>query len=97
MFAREALLNFTRRLIEACPEGEDPTELVKQAARDHIPAVPYRQGSGSSSKNVIDITSRPPMSQIIEELKAEDWYRDQIVDHRSFEKREPEIGTPYAY
>jgi len=35
------------------------------------------------------------MPQIIEELKAEDWYRDQIVDHRSFEKKEPQICTPF--
>jgi DEAD/DEAH box helicase domain-containing protein len=82
------------RLVEACPKDEDPAELVKQAARDHIPVLPNRQGSGSSSKNVIDITSRPLMPQIIEELKAEEWYRDQIVDHRSFEKKEPQICTP---
>jgi DEAD/DEAH box helicase domain-containing protein len=83
------------RLVEACPEDEDPAEMVKQAARDHIPVLPNRQGSGSSSKNVIDTTSRPPMPQIIEELKAEDWYRDQIVEHRSFEKKDPQICAPF--
>jgi len=82
----------TCRLIEACADDEDPAELVKQAARDHIPALPGRQNTSSTSKVVVDIASRSPMPQIIEELKSEDWYRDQIVDHRSFEKKEPQTG-----
>lgn len=32
------------------------------------------------------------MLEIIEELKAEDWYRDQIVNHRSSENRDPQLG-----
>ncbi|KIM23742.1 hypothetical protein M408DRAFT_11334, partial [Serendipita vermifera MAFF 305830] len=76
-------------LIEACPEGEDASELVKQASRDHIPITPGRKDSSSVTNA---ITFRPPMPQIIEELKSEEWYRGQIVEHRSFEKKEVQFG-----
>jgi DEAD/DEAH box helicase domain-containing protein len=78
-------------LIEACIDKEDPVELVQQAAHDHIPANPGKRNTGKSDP-IPDVMSRLPMPEVIETLKAEDWYRDQIVDHRSFEKKDPDLG-----
>lgn len=66
-------------------------QLVQQAGHDHIPALPGNRGS-SPSKQLLDVSARLPMPEIIEELKTEDWYRDQIVDHRSFEQKDPQLG-----
>lgn len=81
------------RLIEACTEG-DAGELVKQAAREHIPVSPSRKKPTPSSSNVVAF--RPPMPQIIEELKLEEWYKDQIVAHRSFEEREAQLCMQFC-
>ncbi|KAG8763126.1 hypothetical protein FRC15_008152, partial [Serendipita sp. 397] len=78
-------------LIEACPrDGADgPVELVKQAARDHIPV----KAKGDVQQSlVMKNAERPPMTEIIEELRREDWYRDQIVEHRSLPRKDPLIG-----
>ena len=83
--------SYIYRLIEACAGGEDPVQLVQQAGRDHIPALPTNR-EASPSKYPPDASARLPMPEIIEELKAEYWYRDQIVDHRSSENRDPQLG-----
>ncbi|KAG8791791.1 hypothetical protein FRC16_000283, partial [Serendipita sp. 398] len=78
-------------LIEACPrDGADgPVELVKQAARYHIPV----KAKGDVQQSLVMKNSeRPPMTEIIEELRREDWYRDQIVEHRSLPRKVPLIG-----
>lgn len=83
-------------LLIACPPEEDPVDLVQQAARDHIPVL-SRKCEGIDS--IPTSSSRAPMREIIEELRSEDWYRDQIIEHRSFEKKEPQLGeltTPLA-
>ena len=32
--------------------------------------------------------------EVIEEIRKEEWYHDQIVEQRSFEAHEPEFGAP---
>ena len=77
------------RLLIACPPEEDPVDLVQQAAREHLPVLSQKREEVSS---IPTSSFRAPMTEIIEELKSEDWYRDQIVEHRSFDKKETQLG-----
>lgn len=79
------------RLLEACEGKDNPAELVQQAAFDHIPLFPG-EDSLATSKHPPDVSSRASMPEIIEELRKEDWYKDQIVEHRSFDKKDPQLG-----
>ena len=82
-------------LLQACTNGEDPVGLVQQAARDHIPVNPKdKKREDSPVKNVPDVSTRPSILEVIEEIKKEDWYHDQIVEQRSFEAHEAELGAP---
>lgn len=82
-------------LLQACTNGEDPVGLVQQAARDHIPAHPNdRRREDSPAKNVPDVCARPSILEVIDEIKKEEWYHDQIVEQRSFEAQEAEFGAP---
>lgn len=65
---------------------------MQQAARDHLPVYPDENEANSLLKDIPNTSTRPLMPEIIEELKLEDWYRDQIVEHRSFEKKEIKLG-----
>lgn len=81
-------------LLQACTNGEDPVGLVQQAARDHIPVNPKdRKREDSPVKNVPDVSTRPSILEVIEELKKEEWYHDQIVEQRSFGACEAEFGA----
>jgi DEAD/DEAH box helicase domain-containing protein len=62
---------------------------VKLAANDHLPNQPDKN---SMPRDIPDTSERPLMPEIIEELKQEDWYKDQVVDHRSFERKEIKLG-----
>lgn len=82
-------------LLQACTNGEDPIGLVQQAARDHIPVNPKdRKKEDSPVKNIPDASVRPSILEVIEEIKKEEWYHDQIVEQRSFEAHEAEFGAP---
>ena len=82
-------------LLQACTNGEDPVGLVQQAARDHIPVHPKdRRKEDSPLKNVPDVSARPSILEVVEEIKKEEWYHDQIVEQRSFEAHEAEYGAP---
>jgi DEAD/DEAH box helicase domain-containing protein len=81
-------------LLQACTNGEDPIGLVQQAARDHIPVNPKdRKREDSPVKNVPDVSTRPSILEVIEEIRKEGWYHNQIVEQRSFEAREAEYGV----
>lgn len=85
-------------LLQACTNGEDPVRLVQHAARDHIPVNPKdRKREDSPVKNVPDVSTRPSILEVIEEIKKEVWYHDQIVEQRSFEAHEAEFGAPLTY
>ena len=82
-------------LLQACTNDEDPVGLVQQAARDHIPVHPKdRRKEDSPIKNVPDVSARPSILEVVEEIKREEWYHDQIVEQRSFEAHEAEYGAP---
>jgi DEAD/DEAH box helicase domain-containing protein len=85
-------------LLQACANGEDPVQLVQQAARDHIPVNPKdRKREDSPVKNIPDVSTRPSILEVIEEIKEQEWYHDQIVEQRSFEAHEAEFGVSLSH
>jgi len=52
-----------------------------------------RKRESSPVKNVPDASTRPSILEVIEEIKKEEWYHNQIVEQRSFEAREAEFGV----
>jgi DEAD/DEAH box helicase domain-containing protein len=88
------------RLIEATPEGEVSMDLLQAAARDHIPVNPSAKKalaatSVGDSQNMIipEPEDRLSIDGVIFELQEQAWYRNQIVDRRTFEAKEPVEGS----
>lgn len=80
------------RLLQACPSDEDPAALLKNAAREHLPADPFLQPE-SKDGIVPGALARPSIPEVIEEIKKQDWYRGQIAAEQSIEKKDPEYGA----
>ncbi|KAF9234482.1 P-loop containing nucleoside triphosphate hydrolase protein [Melanogaster broomeanus] len=79
---------FTRavnELLSATPAGEDPVELLQAAARDHIPAAVKATIPSPEERNSID--------DVVLEIQEQEWYKNQIVDRRTFAAREAREGT----
>lgn len=91
---------FCCRLILATPPTEDPVELLRETSRDHIPVNPSQKMSGSTlSKQdkgnrcaVPASEDRPAIDDIIREIMKEDWYKEQIVERRSFDSKDGVIS-----
>ncbi|KZP01431.1 DEAD/H helicase [Calocera viscosa TUFC12733] len=101
---------FTRavnELLAACAaNGDDPIQLVKEAAQAHVPVHPFKRRdghddedpeAGSSSgpfppKAVPDPQHRLPIDTIISQLMEDEHYKDQIVKRREFPAKEAVWG-----
>ncbi|THH10272.1 hypothetical protein EW145_g1433 [Phellinidium pouzarii] len=84
-------------LLQVTPASEDPVQLVQSAARDHIPVNPntIKKDDWSSSVRLLKVpesSERDSISDIIEEIKLSEWYKDQIIDRRCFDAKEGQIG-----
>lgn len=80
-------------LLSAVPDGEDPVELLKAAARDHIPANP--KARSCLLKAEVEVPSpdnRPSVGEVIQEIQEQDWYTKQIMDRRTFPARTAREG-----
>ena len=80
------------RLIEAAPDGEDPVQLLRSAARDHVPVDPRMPQPDAGPSTIPAPETRPAISDILDELIQADWYSDQIVSRRVVEPREASVG-----
>ncbi len=88
------------RLIKATPFDDDPVALLQAAARDHMPIDPTNKSSiatlsasqSNSSKIIPDSEHRPSIESVIQEIKEQDWFENQIVFERTVPEKEPEIG-----
>ncbi|KIK92020.1 hypothetical protein PAXRUDRAFT_13476 [Paxillus rubicundulus Ve08.2h10] len=80
------------KLLSATPAGEDPVDLLQAAARDHIPVNPKAKEPPKASK-IPSPEERDSIDEVIREIQEQDWYRNQIVDRRTFEAREARQGT----
>ncbi|KAI0811238.1 P-loop containing nucleoside triphosphate hydrolase protein [Irpex lacteus] len=88
-----------RELIKATPFDDDPVALLQAAARDHMPIDPINKSSiatlsasqSNSSKIIPDSEHRPSIESVIQEIKEQDWFENQIVFERTVPEKEPEI------
>ncbi|KAF9228793.1 DEAD H helicase [Gyrodon lividus] len=81
-------------LLAATPADEDPVDLLQAAARDHIPVNPKaKEHPKSFEKTTIPSPEeRHSIDEVIREIQEEQWYKNQIVDRRTFEAREARQG-----
>ncbi|KAI6110049.1 DEAD H helicase [Pisolithus sp. B1] len=80
-------------LLSATPDGEDPVELLKAAARDHIPANPKaRSHSPKTEAEVPSPNDRPSVDKVIQGIQEQRWYANQITDRRTFSARTAREG-----
>ncbi|CCM03863.1 uncharacterized protein FIBRA_06013 [Fibroporia radiculosa] len=83
-------------LLEATPKTEDPIVLLQAAARDHIPVDPSARHllgpSQPARKTIPSSYDRPSVNAVIDEIMAQDWYSDQIVDRRTVDAKDGVIG-----
>ena len=89
-----------RRLLAATPEGEDPAALLQAAARDHIPVNPKSEGltevvPSDDKLTIPDLEARPSIDEVIQEIRHQEWYKNQIVDRRTFDAREAREGESH--
>jgi DEAD/DEAH box helicase domain-containing protein len=77
--------------MKATPEGEVSMDLLQAAARDHIPVNPSAKKAlpPNDSQNLIipEPKDRPSIDVILLEIQKQQWYKNQIVDRRTFEEK----------
>lgn len=78
-------------LMKATPEGEVSMDLLQAAARDHIPVNPSAKKAlpPNDSQNLIipEPKDRLSIDVILLEIQKQQWYKNQIVDRRTFEEK----------
>ncbi|KDQ19633.1 hypothetical protein BOTBODRAFT_28200 [Botryobasidium botryosum FD-172 SS1] len=81
-------------LLLACAEpatpDTDPVLLVQSAAKEHIPLDPKAPRPTESA--IPSPHQRPAIVDVIEEIKEQNWYHDQIADSRVFDEKTARWG-----
>ncbi|KAF8636516.1 hypothetical protein AX17_003329 [Amanita inopinata Kibby_2008] len=71
--------------------GEDPVFLLQESARDYIPVDPIISHMLPATEEPGLLLSseedRPSIASIIEDIVAQEWYKDQIVNRRTVEAK----------
>ncbi|KAI0928397.1 hypothetical protein AcW1_005652 [Taiwanofungus camphoratus] len=88
-------------LLEATSIHEDPVALLQAAARDHIPIHPSAKSFNTLSqsdpkgkqKMIPDPESRQTIDSIIDEIREQEWYQEQIANRRIFDTKEGLTGN----
>ncbi|TFK42769.1 DEAD/H helicase [Crucibulum laeve] len=78
-------------LLLATPETENAIDLIQEASREHIPVSPNCPPK-KEDKTFPSPDNRLPMDDIIEEVKEQEWYIDQIVHRRTFDAKNGQIA-----
>jgi DEAD/DEAH box helicase domain-containing protein len=82
------------RLISATSNSKDSVALLQSAGFDHIPVNPSTYAD-ETNKKYMDIPEpghRPTVDAVIAEIKEQKWYNNQIIERRSFDPKEGQIG-----
>ena len=74
--------------------------LLKAAARDHIPVHPGHgrsrvvpsQDTKGKGKTVPEPDNRPSIGEVIEEIERQEWYMEQIAHRRISDARDGQRG-----
>jgi hypothetical protein len=83
---RDALI----RLIEAFSDAEDLVTLLVASAREKIPL--NTAGRTADLSHIPDPENRRPIDEIVEELRQQEWYRNQIGYRRTFDVKAGSLG-----
>lgn len=81
------------------PPEDDAVTLLRAAARDYIPIDPSNKASlatiaASQGKQrvVPDAENRPSIESVLEEIREQEWYNDQITYDRTVDAKCGKIG-----
>lgn len=77
------------RLLSASSEGEDPAQLLIEAAHSYVPVNLTILNEDLSP--ILKSDQRSPMSDVISDLTSSLWYVDQIVHRRTIDAKEAQI------
>lgn len=84
------------RLLLATAGADDPVALIQSAGRGHIPIDPDLKdpatGDDALRLPVPESKDRPSIDSVLSEIQEQEWYRDQIVERRSFDAKEGQKG-----
>lgn len=76
---------------------DDPVDLLKAAGRACIPVNPSEGISHATNvelgSGIPSSTDRPSVDDIIAEVQEQKWYKDQIVERRTFESKDGQTGN----
>ncbi|KAI0336366.1 DEAD/H helicase [Cubamyces sp. BRFM 1775] len=97
----ERFVEAVNELLSATPVDEDPVNLLKAAARDHIPVHPGHghsriiasQDTKGKHRAVPEPDSRPAIEEVIEEIERQDWYMEQITHRRISDAKRGQTAT----
>jgi DEAD/DEAH box helicase domain-containing protein len=75
-------------------DGDDPVQMLQEAARDHIPIDPSAAMFTTPKNELVipDATSRPSVDELVQDLTEQEWYREQIVFRKTIDAHVPETG-----
>lgn len=71
--------------------------MLKDAGHDSLPVNPNWSNADSDPKEVPSSTDRPNVDAVIEEMKIQGWYKDQIVMNKVKEELKARDGKIYAF
>lgn len=93
----EKFVKAVSKFLALCTEDQNPTELLTERAQPHLPHEIVHIDpieAMKQNKMINRLSERPKISLLIEEIKKDPSYRDQIVENGLFElpPREPKFG-----
>ncbi|KAF8964071.1 DEAD/H helicase [Flammula alnicola] len=79
-------------LLSATPVGDDPVHLLVTAGQTYVPVNHTIFDSDEEPKMIPNSNERPPVDQVISDIMASIWYKDQIVHRRIVEAKEAQTA-----
>jgi hypothetical protein len=70
--------------------------LLKAAGRDHLPINRSWNDAEDGPKDIPSSKDRPPVTEIIDEMTKQRWYKDQIVMRKTINELEASEGVNFA-
>lgn len=75
----------------------DPVQMLQQAAREHVPVVPYALITPSDQECATNTNARPSVNDLVQKMMDQDWYREQITFRKTVDAREPLHGELFHW
>lgn len=83
------------RLIQAVSEGDDPVTLLQEAGHEHVPVDPSAPQIRpiTNIATVPSVIDRPSVEIVLAEMQKQPWFKNQIVDRKTFDAKIGRTGT----